>query len=79
MTNARRRERALAYAQEQRETWALALADSDGEILHLRDDEKLTLQRIATRLGISRVAAGYRVRAARKREVIRQTLPAKVQ
>ena len=73
-----RRARALAFAQEQRESWALALASTDGELLRLRDDEHLTLRQIAVRMGISTAAAGYRVHAARKRDAIRAQLPAKV-
>lgn len=74
----RRPERALAFAQEQREMWALALKDTDAGLLEMRDTEKLTLRQIATRLGISAAAAGYRVKAARRREVTRQGMTAKV-
>lgn len=74
----RRPARALAYAQEQRETWALALKDVDADLLRMRDDEKLTLAQISIRLGISRTAAGYRVHAARRREVTRQGMMTQV-
>ena len=73
-----RSERMKAHAQAQREEWAIALKDSDAEILAMRDVEKLTLRQMQTRLGISWNAARYRVLAARRREAIRKGLPAKV-
>jgi len=67
-----------AWAQGQRESWALALADSDRALMKLRDEEHLTFERIGTRYGISRVAARQRYLKALRREAIRQALPAKV-
>ena len=75
----RRREVSLARAQQQREAWAVALADTDREILRLRDEENLTLAQIGIRIGASRVAAGYRLAAARRREAIRQQMPEAIQ
>lgn len=66
--------RSRGWAQEQRERWAVVKAVEDRELLSLRDSEKLTYQRIGTRLGISRVAARYRYLAARRREALRALL-----
>lgn len=73
-----RRAFALAHAQAQRERWALAKQEADEQLLTLRDVEKLTYARLATRIGISRQAARYRVGAARRREATRQGMSAKV-
>ncbi len=73
-----RRPWALAQAQVQRETWAVALTVPDRELLRLRDEEKLTYQRLATRYGVTRHAIERRVQAARRRERVRETLPQEV-
>lgn len=79
MKQDRRREVALAHAQAQREAWAVALADTDREILRMRDEEHLTLAQIGIRLGVSRMAMGYRLVAARRREAVRQQMPESIQ
>lgn len=73
-----RRAFALAHAQAQRERWALAKQPDDEQLLRLRETEKLTYDRLAVRLGVSRQAARYRVRAALRREATRQGMSAKV-
>jgi DNA-directed RNA polymerase specialized sigma24 family protein len=74
MTDARST-RMIAHAQAQREEWALALAGPDRDLLAMRDDEKLTLRQIATRMGTSYNAVRYRLEAARRREAVRQAMP----
>lgn len=69
----RRRQRALLHARSQRESWALALAESDREVLRMRDDG-MTYAQIATRLGVSRPRARQKYRDALRREDIRSAL-----
>lgn len=70
----RRRAHMLAFAQQQREHWAEALAIPDRELLRMRDDEKLTYEQIHIRLGCSRARARQKVREARRREVTRSQM-----
>jgi hypothetical protein len=72
-----RRQNALAHAQAQRERWALALKDTDAELLKLRD-EGLTLERLAVRYGTSATAMGLRVHRARARQATLAAMAAKV-
>lgn len=70
----RRSEVATRHAQAQRERWARELAKPDDDLLRMRSDERLTYQQLATRLGVSRQAARYRVRAATRRQKVRDSL-----
>jgi hypothetical protein len=49
-------------------------ADRDRELLDMVDRERLSGQRLADRLGVSRVAATNRVREARRRGAERQAV-----
>lgn len=49
---------------------AKLLADSDQELLHWRDEEKLSVQRISARLGVSPNRVYQRLREARRRQAL---------
>lgn len=66
---------AKMLARKQAVEAAIRLADSDREILQMRADG-LSGARIAARLNISAVRAYGKVRDARRRESIRQSLAA---
>lgn len=55
---------------------ALALADVDRALLTMRKEEKLSADRIAVRLGVSRNRVYQRLSDARRREKIRERLAA---
>lgn len=69
-----RSQNALAHAEAQRQSWASALREQDGEFLQMRDTDKLTFRQIGTRLGISASAARHRLEAVRRREATRARL-----
>ena len=62
----------LAWAQEQRERWALAKADDDAALFAMR--RTMTLEQIGTRLGCSRQGVHNRLAAARARQRVREVL-----
>lgn len=64
----------LCNGQYLREQAALDLAESDRELLRLRDEEKLSDARIATRLGITRQRVHPKIANARRRERVRQQM-----
>ncbi len=66
-----RRANGLRWAAQQRAHWAEVLREQDEEIIAMRDVERLTLDQIGIRLGISRQGAYRRLRKARGRAVLR--------
>lgn len=62
------------HGRRMRESAAVALTDSDRELLKMRDDEHLTHARIAARLGLSRARVAQRIRDARRRERTRERM-----
>jgi predicted DNA-binding protein (UPF0251 family) len=58
-----------------RERAAMEAAEADRELLRLRDEEKLSDQRIAVRLNISRPRVWSKIADARRRERTRQGMP----
>jgi DNA-directed RNA polymerase specialized sigma24 family protein len=65
----------LCHGQYIREQAAEERATFDRELLRLRDEEKLSDARIATRLNISRSRVHAKIRDARRRERVRQGIP----
>ncbi len=69
-----RRARALTWARQQRETWARTLREQDETLISMYDRDRLTMEQIAVRLGVTRQAVHQRLVAARKRGEIRANL-----
>ena len=60
------------YGRWEQQEFARVLAGQDAEILQMRDIEKLSVRRIADRMGISTTSVYRRLAGARRREKIRQ-------